>query len=197
MRPAITPMTIPAMAPPERPPELLDSAPVRVTLAPVATGARNGTVVVGDEVAVSITKVLLVGSMGGEIPVELPELAPAAAAHWPDVRQYWSLAQQMLPQDDSPLSQLQVTAVAVAVAQAVVEAGTQTDVTTPPPPTAAVVVASPHHELPVLNLVTTSVSVSTQLLVQYFQYPAAALVAEHWAWLLESVKQASPPLQHN
>jgi hypothetical protein len=49
--------------------------------------------VVGDEVAVTITKVLLVGRMAGEIPVEPPEVAlevpaPAAAAHCPEVRQY-------------------------------------------------------------------------------------------------------------
>jgi hypothetical protein len=124
--------------------------------APVATGARKGTVVVGDEVAVTITKVLLVGRMAGEIPVELCELtlevpAPAAAAHWPEVRQYWSLAQQMLPQEDSPLFQLQLTE-AVGEAAAV-EGATQTEVATPPPPTTAVVEASPHHELPVLYLV--------------------------------------------
>ena len=99
----------------------------------------------------------------------------------------------MLPQDDSPLSQLHETE-AVEVAAGVVEA-TQTDVAPPPPPTtAAVVVASAHQELPVLYHVTVSVSVETYVLVQYFQYPvpvaaalAAALVAEHWAWLLESV----------
>jgi hypothetical protein len=114
-------------------------------------------VVVGDEVAVTITKVLLVGRMAGEIPVdELPELtlevpAPAAAAHWPEVRQYWSLAQHMLPQEDSPLFQLQLTE-AVGDAAAV-EGATQTEVATPPPPTTAVLEASPHHELPVLYLV--------------------------------------------
>jgi hypothetical protein len=91
MRPAMTPMTIPAMAPPDRPPELTACAPVRVILAPVATGARNGTVVVGDEVAVTITKVLLVGRMAGEIPAELcleEPAAAAAAAHCPEVTQY-------------------------------------------------------------------------------------------------------------
>lgn len=169
----MTPITMPAIAPPDRPCELLDSAPVRVMFAPVATGATKGTVVVGEEVAVTITKVLLVGRIAGEIPVEpleltLDVLAPAAAAHCPDVRQYWLLAQQMLPQEDSPLSQSQLTE-AVAVA-AVVDGATQTEVATPPPPpTAAVVEASPHQELPVLYLVMTSVSVSTQVLVQYFQ----------------------------
>jgi len=170
----MTPITMPAMAPAERPCELLDSAPVRVMFAPVATGARKGTVVVGDEVAVTITKVLLVGRMAGEIPVELPELtlevlAPAAAAHCPETWQYWLLAQQMLPQEDSPLFQLQ-TIEAVGDA-AVVEGATQTEVATPPPPTTAVVEASPHHELKVLYLVMMSVSVcvSTQELVQYFQ----------------------------
>lgn len=172
----MTPITIPAMAPPDRPCELLDSAPVRVMFAPVATGATKGTVVVGEEVAVTITKVLLVGRIAGEIPVELPELTlgvldPAAAAHCPDVRQYWLLAQQMLPQEDSPLSQLQlIEAVGVAAA---VEGATQTEVATPPPPppAAAVVEALPHQELPVLYLVIRSVSVcvSTQVLVQYFQ----------------------------
>lgn len=155
---------------------MLDSAPVRVMFAPVATGATKGTVVVGEEVAVTITKVLLVGRIAGEIPVELPELsldvvlAPAAAAHCPDVRQYWLLAQHMLPQEDSPLSQLQlIEAVGDAAA---VEGATQTEVATPPPPPAAAVVdASPHQELPVLYLVIRSVSVcvSTHVLVQYFQ----------------------------
>lgn len=175
MRPAITPITIPAMAPPERPPEFTACAPVRVTLAPVATGARKGTVVVGEEVAVTITKVLLVGRIAGEIPAELPEptfeLAPAAAAHCPEVTQYWLLAQHMLPQEDSPLFQLQLTEAAVGDATAE-EGATQTDVATPPPPpTTAVVDASPHQELPVLYLVMMSVSVcvSTQVLVQYFQ----------------------------
>ena len=154
-RAAMTPITIPAMAPAERPCELLDSAPVRVMFAPVATGARKGTVVVGDEVAVTITKVLLVSRIAGEIPAELPEptfeLAPAAAAHCPEVTQYWLLAQHMLPQEDSPLFQLQLTE-AVGDAAAV-EGATQTEVATPPPPTTAVVEASPHHELPVLYLV--------------------------------------------
>jgi hypothetical protein len=151
----MTPITMPAIAPAERPCELLDSAPVRVMFAPVATGARKGTVVVGDEVAVTITKVLLVGKIAGEIPVEPAELtlevpAPAAAAHCPEVRQYWLLAQHMLPQEDSPLFQLQVTE-PVGVAAAV-EGATQTEVATPPPPPTTAVV-EPHHELPVLYLV--------------------------------------------
>jgi hypothetical protein len=166
----MTPMTMPAIAPPDRPCALSAAAPVRVMFAPVATGARKGTVVEGDEVAVTITKVLLVGRMAGEIPeVALEVPAPAAAAHCPEVRQYWSLAQHILPQDDSPLSQLQLTE-AVGDAAAV-EGATQTEVATPPPPTTAGVEASPHHELPVLNLVMmfVSVCVSTQELVQYFQ----------------------------
>lgn len=64
--PTRTPMTIPAIAPPLRPPEWLDSLPVRVIFAPVATGAIYGTVVVGELVAVTTTPELLVGRTAAE-----------------------------------------------------------------------------------------------------------------------------------
>lgn len=58
-------MTIPAIAPPERPVLVLSAlVVVRVTLAPVATGASKGTVVVGLDVAVTTTRVLEVGRSG-------------------------------------------------------------------------------------------------------------------------------------
>ena len=57
-------MTMPAMAPPESPLELLVSAGVTVTLAPVAIGSVKGTVVVGLAVEVTTTRLLDVGRMG-------------------------------------------------------------------------------------------------------------------------------------
>ena len=63
-------MTIPAIAPPERPPFPEADALVSVALAPVATGVWNGTVVVGLMVFVATTTVPVVGRSGAEaVPV--------------------------------------------------------------------------------------------------------------------------------
>lgn len=51
---ARTPITIPAMAPPDNPELLLDDADVIVTLAPVATGVWNGSVVPGVTVELAV-----------------------------------------------------------------------------------------------------------------------------------------------
>lgn len=56
-------MTMPAMAPPERPP-LPPSLSVSPTSAPVATGVSNATVVVGEPVSVTMMRVLEVGRKG-------------------------------------------------------------------------------------------------------------------------------------
>ena len=64
MIPSITPMTIPAIAPALRPPPDSADEEVTSTLAPVATGASKGTVVVGTPVAVSTTSVDAVGRRG-------------------------------------------------------------------------------------------------------------------------------------
>lgn len=53
-RPKRTPMTMPAMAPPERLAPLDEFSEVRVMFAPVATGVSKGTVVVGLEVTVAV-----------------------------------------------------------------------------------------------------------------------------------------------
>lgn len=70
MMPRITPMTIPAMAPPLRPPPpAFDST--RVPLAPVGMGAEKGSVAVGEPVAVT------------------PGVGPAIGLHTPSpVHQY-------------------------------------------------------------------------------------------------------------
>lgn len=47
-------MTIPAIAPPDSPPPLFDDADVMVTLAPVATGVWNGSVVPGVTVELAV-----------------------------------------------------------------------------------------------------------------------------------------------
>lgn len=68
---AMTPMTMPAMAPPLNPPLELDSWPI-MTLPPVLTGVTNGCVVVAVPVAapvavpveVMVTRELLVGRSG-------------------------------------------------------------------------------------------------------------------------------------
>ncbi len=67
MMAAMTPMTMPAMAPPLNPPPELDSWPI-MTLPPVLTGVTNGCVVVAVPVAVPVevivTRELLVGRSG-------------------------------------------------------------------------------------------------------------------------------------
>lgn len=71
-RPRSTPITIPAMAPPERLEEwAVDTGTsVPVAVAPdvyvAESGVTNGIVVVGLIVAVATTRVLLVGSKGAE-----------------------------------------------------------------------------------------------------------------------------------
>ena len=69
-----TPMTIPAMAPPESP-ECCASDAVRVMLAPVATGASKGTVVDGAAVVVTTAVVLDVWRIPGPA-VATPAVAP-------------------------------------------------------------------------------------------------------------------------
>ncbi len=54
------------MAPPLSPEELTAWVEVRVTFAPVATGATKGTVVVGETVAITTTSVEEVGRRGAE-----------------------------------------------------------------------------------------------------------------------------------
>lgn len=60
----MTPITMPAMAPPESPPLVLASDWVSVTFAPVATGVSNGIVVVGVTEAVTIATVFEVARRG-------------------------------------------------------------------------------------------------------------------------------------
>ena len=61
--PAMTPMTMPAMAPPLRP--LLDVEAIPA-VALVEVGVLKGTVVVGEPVEVTVWTVLLVGRMNAE-----------------------------------------------------------------------------------------------------------------------------------
>ena len=79
MIPAMTPITIPAMAPPLRPPPAaLDSTSVPFT--PVGIGVVKGTVAVAEPVAVMTITPLLVGRTGadGFEPVMEPPRDPPA-----------------------------------------------------------------------------------------------------------------------
>ncbi len=59
----MTPMTMPAMAPPLRPLFVVEAIPA---VAFVEVGVLKGTVVVGEPVAVTVWTVLLVGRMNAE-----------------------------------------------------------------------------------------------------------------------------------
>ena len=95
-------MTMPAMAPPESPP-LLEWTAVMVTFAPVATGVWKGMVVVGLCVAVTTVTPEEVGRMGAPAMPALVVVVsePAAAAHWPHLKQYCVPEQQISPHGDS------------------------------------------------------------------------------------------------
>lgn len=126
----MTPITIPAIAPPLSP--LLDVVETPAALpAPEADadGVMNGTVVVAEPVDVTVVAALLVGRMNAvavddvavvvmEAKYELLSPPPLLAAHWPAYAQYCPTAQQMVPQGLSfiELSQeMPVTAAATAV----------------------------------------------------------------------------------
>ena len=84
--PRMTPMTIPAIAPPLRPPPpAFDST--RSPLAPVGMGVEKGSVAVAEPVAVTIIRPELVGRKGADgftIPVVLtPGVGPAIGLHVP------------------------------------------------------------------------------------------------------------------
>lgn len=185
-RPKMLPMTMPAMAPPERPE--LDVDDVCVTFidddAPVAIGVPKGTVVVVEkEVCVTTPVPEDVGLRGAE--------GEPAGAHWPETWQYWPLGQQMLPQELSPWAHWQLTGTAVLTTAGVVGCA----------------VAPPATQV-LYTCVFVTVLVSTQVLVEYCQYPlppgAAVVIAPelpplagpHCAWLFASVKQVSPDWQH-
>ena len=107
--PSSTPMTMPAIAPPDRPLFVLTVMPV-TALPSEATGVWKGTVVVAVPVEVMVRMVLLVGrtkpvaeaeeGVTGMIPgVPAPGVVPPMAAHWPENWQNWPWAQQMGPQE--------------------------------------------------------------------------------------------------
>src|ERR1700761_3697888 len=75
--PAMTPITIPAIAPPDSPPPP-DGTGVAVC-APVETGVWKGTVVVGEMVAVMMTPPLVVGRRGAEYPTPVVVKPPLPA----------------------------------------------------------------------------------------------------------------------
>lgn len=110
-------MTIPAMAPPDRPLWSLSAATVMA--APVGTGGMNPIVVVGSIVAVITNVPEVVGRTAG--PARLLLDSAAAGLHWPFEKQYWSLAQQIEPQGDSLLAVSQFSADPVAIAPATYE----------------------------------------------------------------------------
>jgi len=104
---AITPITIPAIAPPLRPPELECSVTGRVLPLAVA-GGKNGTVVDAETVAVETPP--LVGRTGAEYVLVTVGFGMAVydqrevtetglSVHWPAERQPWLLAQHIIPQD--------------------------------------------------------------------------------------------------
>jgi hypothetical protein len=82
--PAMTPMTMPAMAPPLRPPPP-PSEGRSVPLTPVAIGVEKGKVAVGVPVAVMMIRVELVGRNGAD-GVAVPDMPgdedPPIILHW-------------------------------------------------------------------------------------------------------------------
>ena len=122
-------MTMPAIAPPDRPLFVLTVMPV-TALPSEATGVWKGTVVVAVPVEVTVRMVLLVGrtkpvaeaeesvaiGVMGTIPgVPAPGVLPPMAAHWPENWQNWPWAQQMGPHWDWPRAVLQVGVEAAGV----------------------------------------------------------------------------------
>lgn len=82
-------MTIPAMAPPLRPPPP-PSWGMGVPLTPVGIGVENGTVAVGLPVAVTMIRVELVGLKGADgvkVPMMPPPVDPPACWQVPGLRQ--------------------------------------------------------------------------------------------------------------
>lgn len=107
----MVPMTIPAMAPPLRPP-LSSAALAPIKSAPlVPTGAVNPSVVVGADVSVTVDAPLLVPRTPGvaspvaSVPVGMAE--ELSATHSP-FEHSWAASQQVLPHFVSPRSILQV-----------------------------------------------------------------------------------------
>lgn len=105
--PAITPTTMPAIAPPLRPSPLDAWTPITVEPL-VATGARKPCVVVGAEVSVTVVNPLLVprtGGVGASVPVAVAVAVPTSeelpTTHWFST-QTDEASQQSLPQGVSP-----------------------------------------------------------------------------------------------
>ena len=73
-------MTMPAIAPPERPVDVSCSEEVKVMFAPVATGVSNGTVVVGARVLVTtrmVDDVAAKGALAATPPTTVVAVTPA------------------------------------------------------------------------------------------------------------------------
>ena len=110
--PAITPITMPAIAPGLRPLLLV----VEAVAAPAeadAEGVWKGTVVVADPVEVTVVATLLVGRRGAVFVAVAVVICPRyalllsppcllLATHWPAKAQYCPVAQHIVPQGLSP-----------------------------------------------------------------------------------------------
>jgi hypothetical protein len=112
MIPASTPMTIPAMAPPLRPPPEDDAwTPIR-ELPSVPTGGMKGTVAVAVPVEMTVTPVLLVGLRGGfAVAAGNPLLELPSSTHLLVLGSQLcpTVQQELLPHCDSPSDTWHVT----------------------------------------------------------------------------------------
>lgn len=126
---AITPMTIPAIAPPLRPLlVVVDVIPAALAAVDAAVADMKPTVVVIDPVDVVVVMTLLVGRMKAvAVFVDVVDVTtlkrelllsplPTLAPHWPATTQYCPTAQHMVPQAPSPIDVSQEIAVVAATA---------------------------------------------------------------------------------
>lgn len=114
MIPAMTPMTIPAIAPPERP--LFEGEGVMGKVVPLAVAAgRKVWVVVTDVSDVAVETPPLVPLTGGEYELAVPVgiYVLEYAVHELANAQRWLFAQQIVPQELSPKLVVQKAGAAV------------------------------------------------------------------------------------